>query len=208
MGTLNSASLSANFTNRLVDYAFNLSVNNLTYNAVGTGLAFDLVTFRSYEGDGHTISVTCAGAGCAPTYGGSVNGGFAGDAATTAWLGYQIYPDRATGTAFSDVVQGNMAFTAATLPTVGIVLPTTGSMHLTEFADYTSSAPGFPAANVSGTVRRELHHAPRRLQHDDRPGAHGAGCRQRIPAADDQRVRLPTSRSSACCSRRAPATTR
>ena len=141
LGTLNSATMNANFTNFVLDFTFNLSVNNLVYDASGSGLFFDRITFHGdnsggYLPTGATMQVTCTGSGCAPTYRINVDGAFAGNQATNVWMTYRINPDRADNTAFSDVVSGSMAFVARTVPLQGIVLPATGTMRLTLYDNY------------------------------------------------------------------------
>lgn len=160
VGTLNSARMSANFSSFLLDFAFNLTVNNLTYDATATGIYFDRVQFqaRSDEANSATsaVRVTCGGAGCASRYRAWVDGAFAGNDAAAAWMGYQITPERAAGAAYSDVVTGNFALTAVTRPAVGIVLPATGAMNFALIDNYTSAAPGFPAFTTTASAHADF----------------------------------------------------
>ena len=151
VGTLNTATMNADFTSKLLDFTFNLSINNLTFSGSGTGISFDRSRFDNYSGYG-TTHVTCAGQGCAQLgYGMNVEGAFAGSAASTAWLGYQIHNNRQDGQAYNEVIDGTMAFTAVTRPQFGIVLPLTGTSLYTLYDSYIGSGPGFPAFEVAAS---------------------------------------------------------
>ena len=161
VGTVNSATMTANFTNSTLDFAFNLSVNNLVYSGTGSGLYFDRVAFYANNQSGDTsVSVTCSGAGCAPSYRLAINGAFAGNQATNAWIAYRINPDRADDAAFTDVVTGAMAFVARTLPLQGIVLPATGTMNLTMIDNYPGTGyytgNTYPAFTTSATANADF----------------------------------------------------
>jgi hypothetical protein len=148
LGTVNSASIRANFTDRTLDFAFNLSVNNLVYTATGSGVYFDSVRFNAGNPDGQPpgLTITCAGSGCAPSYRAAINGAFAGTA-TTAWLVYHIFPDD-----FSDLVNGAMAFSAITAPLPRFVLPTTGTWNMVMIDNYIGTGPGFPTFSTNANA--------------------------------------------------------
>ena len=154
VGTLNTATMNVNFTDRLLDFAFNLTVNNLTYAAHTNGLSFDGVRFFTHSGGSPDLLVGCSGAGCAPAYGGAVNGSFAGSG-TNAWLGYHLFPSDN-----SDLVNGAIAFVANTLPTPRFNVPTTGTWTMVLIDNYTGTGAGFPNfttaanANINFTTRR------------------------------------------------------
>ena len=157
VGNVNTATLNANFTDRLLDFTFNLSVNNLTYTASATGVSFDGVRFFTHHDGSPTnnmLQVSCSGAGCSSAYRGAVNGSFA-ITATNAWIGYHLYPADN-----SDLVNGAIAFVANTLPTPRFNLPATGTWNMVLIDNYPGTGPGFPAfttaanANINFTTRR------------------------------------------------------
>ncbi len=150
VGTVNSATLNANFTTQQLDFAFSLSVNNLVYTASASGVYFDRARFSAYYQSGAAnsgLNVSCTGGGCAPAYYGAVNGAFAGDA-TTAWLAYHLFPADA-----SDLVNGAIAFSAITVPQPRFQLPATGIWTMVLVDNYTAAAPGFPAFSTSASAQ-------------------------------------------------------
>jgi hypothetical protein len=154
VGTLNTATMNANFTDRVLDFAFNLSVNNLTYAAHANGVSFDGVRFFAHSGGSPDLLVGCSGAGCSSAYGGAVNGSFA-ITGTNAWLAYHLFP-----TDNSDLVNGAIAFVANTLPTPRFTLPATGTWNMVLIDNYIGTGPGFPTfttaanAQINFTTRR------------------------------------------------------
>lgn len=149
VGTVNSATLNANFSTQQLDFTFSLSVNNLVYNAAASGVYFDRARFSAYYESGAAnsgLNVSCTGSGCAPAYRGAVNGAFAGDA-TTAWLAYHLFPADA-----SDMVNGAIAFAAITAPQPRFQLPATGIWTMVLIDNYPASGPGFPAFSTSASA--------------------------------------------------------
>ncbi len=150
LGTLNSASMHANFTDQTLDFTFNLSVNNLVYTASAGNVSFDGVRFNTGNRDGSPtapLAIGCSGSGCAPSYRAAVNGSFAGSG-TTAWMVYHIFPAD-----LSDLVNGAIAFSAATTPLPRFALPATGTWNMVMIDNYISIAPGFPTFNTSATAQ-------------------------------------------------------
>lgn len=127
LGVLNSATLTADFTNQLVTTGVNLTMGAAstmagTYTVTGTNLPIDLGGFdisTSSSGAG-TLTFSCSGTCAAGTtgYSAELGGAFGGTAAASAALGYNIWPTT-TGTApLANSVQGYVAFTSATAPAV------------------------------------------------------------------------------------------
>jgi len=121
LGTLTGATLSADFSNQLVNATLNLTMpaassmagtyavtaNNMPINTVASG-------DPSGFGGNTTPTVSCSGT-CAATggYSADVGGSFAGTAAASAGLGYDIWPTVTTaGSPVTDLVQGLVAFIA------------------------------------------------------------------------------------------------
>ena len=148
LGTLNTATMNANFTDRILDFTFNLSVNNLTYTATANNISFDGVRFHAGNdgGSGPTLAITCAGSGCAPTYYGAVNGSFAGTGAN-AWLGYHLFPADQ-----SDLVNGAIALVANTVPQARFTLPVTGTWNMVLIDNYPGTNGGFPTFTTAANA--------------------------------------------------------
>ncbi|MFA5371064.1 MAG: FecR family protein [Sideroxydans sp.] len=127
IGMLNSATLSADFTSQLVNAALNLTMPAAstmagTYVVTASNMPINtVVSGNGYGGFGGntTPTISCTGT-CAAGAGGysaDVGGSFAGTAAASAGLGYDIWPTVGAGLPVTDLVQGLVAFTAATAPT-------------------------------------------------------------------------------------------
>jgi hypothetical protein len=150
LGTLNSASMRANFTDRTLDFTFNLSVNNLVYTASAGNVSFDGVRFNTGNRDGSPtapLAIGCSGGGCAPSYRAAVNGSFAGSG-TTAWLAYHIFPAD-----LGDLVNGAIAFSALTAPLPRFALPATGTWNMVMVDNYIGTGAGFPTFNTSASAQ-------------------------------------------------------
>ena len=149
-GTVNSATMNANFTDRTLDFTFNLTVNNLVYNASATAVSFDGVRFYTYHDGTPTnngLQVSCTGAGChGGGYRGAVNGSFAGTG-TNAWLGYHLFPTDNT-----DLVNGAIAFVANTVPTPRWTLPTTGTWNMVLIDNYVGVNGNFPTFTTAANA--------------------------------------------------------
>lgn len=127
-GTLNSANLSADFTNQLVNATLNLTMPSggmagtyaVTANSmpINTALSGDSSGFK-----GNTPTVSCSGTCAGGGYSANVRGSFAGTAAASAGLGYDIWPTVSTGSPVTDLVQGLVAFSTTTPPTVAPFAP-------------------------------------------------------------------------------------
>ncbi|MDD5385203.1 MAG: FecR family protein [Gallionella sp.] len=107
VGTLTLATLTADFTNQLVNMALGISFTNKTFSVNATGIQ---IIAENAWGSG---TVACTGAGCAQVYSAVLWGRLAGNQAASASLAYNLLGG-------TDLVQGAAAFTTATPP---IVLP-------------------------------------------------------------------------------------
>ena len=148
LGTLNSATMNVNFTDRVLDFAFNLSVNNLTYTANASNVSFDGVRFHAGNDGtpGSPLAIACSGGACAPTYYGTVNGSFAGMGAN-AWLGYHLMPADE-----SDVVNGAIALVANTVPQPRFTLPATGTWNMVLIDNYVGVNGNFPTFTTAANA--------------------------------------------------------
>ncbi|MCK9352950.1 MAG: FecR domain-containing protein [Gallionella sp.] len=154
-GVLNSATLTANFTSQLVDAALNLTIAGKTLDVVAAGMAIN----QSFFSTGTQVTATCTG--CAGTYFANVGGGFAGDAAASVGLNYTLWTGAAPGatTGATDLIQGMVAFSAATTPAAVQAQPfaqTDVSFELSTGSGYASMSFGgngmTAAANVAPTA--------------------------------------------------------
>ena len=149
VGTLNSATMSANFTTQTLDFAFSLSVNNLVYNASASGVYMFRSRFEAHYDatNSNRLNVTCTGSGCGSASFGAVNGAFAGTG-STAWLAYHLFPGDV-----SDLVNGAIAFTAITAPVPRYTFPVTGTWNMVMIDNYTNTGAGFPAFSTNATAQ-------------------------------------------------------
>ncbi|MBI2752992.1 MAG: FecR domain-containing protein [Betaproteobacteria bacterium] len=137
VGTLTSASLTANFTRQTVDTSVglsfstsdttNISSRNLTITGSATGSQISQDSF------GGVFTTACTGAGCGSNpYAGLFSGAFAASASggtttgavgTGAVLGYRFFPipsTFATNQPFPDLIDGAVALSTASAPTAGV----------------------------------------------------------------------------------------
>ena len=129
LGTLNSASLSANFSNQTVDAAVNLTMGSGpmagTFNVSASAMPIQATTSVNSSGFGvpnaSALTTACTAGTCAAGsagYSADIGGSFAGSGAASAGLSYNIWPTTTTSAPATDSVQGMVAFTTATAPTV------------------------------------------------------------------------------------------
>lgn len=154
LGTLNSATLSANFTNQTVDASVNLTMPSGsmagTYAATGTAMAIKTATSVNPSGfSGGTQTVSCSSGACSAGstgYSVGLGGSFAGSTASSAGLAYSIWPTTSSGLPASDMVQGLAAFTASTAPTVAALAaynPSLVGYAVSDPTYYTAGTIGF-----------------------------------------------------------------
>jgi len=126
LGTLNSASLAANFTNQTVDAAVNLTMSAGsmagTYDVSATAMPIEAQTSITPSGfgvpDSSGVTTTCTGACAAGAYSGDIGGSFAGAGAASAGLSYNIWPTTTSTAPATNSLQGLVAFTATSAPSV------------------------------------------------------------------------------------------
>lgn len=125
LGTLNSATLSANFTTGTLDAGVNLTLGSGTmagtFQLTATGMVIGpLGGFESSTASSATTACTagvCSAGGSG--YSSSLGGGLAGDGAASAGLLYRLWPTPMyPADPASNVVDGLVAFQAGTAPTV------------------------------------------------------------------------------------------
>lgn len=120
VGTLNNAYINANFTNMTVDFGLSLSIAGKTIDAYATSVAIVHDGFGADSDDG--LNVSCTGACVAAGYYGDVGGGFFGNAAGTAAMGYDFWPDNDNSLPgpndyYTEYIHGMAAFVAGSAPT-------------------------------------------------------------------------------------------
>jgi hypothetical protein len=105
----------------------------------------------------NNLAIACSGTCSTAGYLGTMNGQFAGSAGRWISMSYRLNPNRSPGSGWSDFVVGNIALDAGANPTVGIVLPQTGSVSLVfNGVDAQRSFATFPGATGTPTVTGTL----------------------------------------------------
>jgi len=100
-GTLNSASLTANFTEMTVDAGVSVTVDTVQLNAFANAIPIqdtssgftvnsDGPNFSAGINDPTPLNVTCTGGGCGTTHDGTLAGGFIGEAGEGAGMAYSL----------------------------------------------------------------------------------------------------------------------
>ena len=100
-GTLNSASLTANFTDMTVDAGVSVTVDTVQLDAFANGIPIqdtssgftvnsDGPNFTAGFDDPTPLNVTCTGGGCGTIHDGTLAGGFMGDAGEGAGMAYSL----------------------------------------------------------------------------------------------------------------------
>jgi hypothetical protein len=112
VGTLNNASLSANFTNQTVSAGVNLTIASKSIAATASSMPISGALFGTTA---PSTTVTCSGASCAGSYTADVRGAFTGGAAQGAGYGYNIAGGTGTG---ANLIQGVAAFSASSTPDI------------------------------------------------------------------------------------------
>ena len=103
IGTLNSATLNADFGAQTVTASVNATVGGRTWNAA-TSAAVPIVAGAGFEANksltattGNTLNVTCAGSGCQSSVAGRITGAFTGTTGQGAGLAYAVNTGGAGG---------------------------------------------------------------------------------------------------------------
>ncbi|OGT07851.1 MAG: hypothetical protein A3J49_16235 [Gallionellales bacterium RIFCSPHIGHO2_02_FULL_57_16] len=119
VGTLPVATLSANFTNQTINtnVAFSIASQNLTVTATGVPIPAGGDYADAMLELGTAPSVICTGT-CAGGYLGALTANIAGSAAMSADVHYMVWPTAAQGSLVTDIIQGIVAFTTTTAPSV------------------------------------------------------------------------------------------
>ena len=124
VGQLISAYINANFSTRTADMGLQVAINNQNLTLSSAGIPIDgAIQFGN-------VAAVCTGINCNSNgYRGTVNANFAGANGSAIAASYRINPNRLTGQAYTDMIAGNIAFTALSTPT-SFALPLTGSLSL------------------------------------------------------------------------------
>jgi hypothetical protein len=151
-GRLNTASVAFNFSALTAAMNATLSINNQNLTLTGT-TNFNRESINpnwarsSPTQVGATLDITCTGSNCASVgYTGVASTSLAGTNGGFAAGQYRIVPTRQAGSGFSDQITGVWALQAGSVPTVGIVIPQSGTANLS-WSGITNSA---PTNNVTG----------------------------------------------------------
>ena len=158
VGSVSAATINANFSARTVSGNFGLAINGQSFSLSGSSdLAPGNVQF-SFASALQNLAIACSGNCSTLGYLGTLNGQFAGAAGDWISVSYRINPGRVPNNGFSDYVIGNIALNSNVAPTIGIVLPQSGTANLSfTAADPARSVSNFPQASgppvISGAVQ-------------------------------------------------------
>lgn len=158
-GRMNTATVTFNFSNLTAALNASLTINNQNLTMTGTtGFTRDSVnpnwSRTNPTATGQTLDIACTGSGCASVgYTGVASAQVAGANGSFAAGQYRIVPTRQAGAGFSDQIVGTFALQAGSNPTVGIVLPQSGTANLV-WTGITNNTPtnAVNALNISGTL--------------------------------------------------------
>lgn len=118
VGTLNSAYLTANFTNQTADFGLNLTIASKTLNAYATARP---IINGGFEAKGAQLNITGG------SYTGNVGGAILGTSGASAALGYDFYPSSNATGPYTDFITGLIAFTGSTPTAISSYAAPTGS---------------------------------------------------------------------------------
>ncbi len=151
-GRVNTATVGFNFSALTAALNATLSINNQNLTLTGTS-SFSRESINpnwvrnSPTQVGANLNIACTGSNCASVgYGGAVSTSLAGSNGGFAAGQYRIVPFRQAGSGFSDQISGTWALQAGSIPTVGIVIPQSGTANLA----WTSITNNSPTNNVTG----------------------------------------------------------
>ncbi len=150
-GRLNSASVAFNFSALTASLNASLSVNNQNLTLTGTtNFTRDGINpnwSRTSPTGPASLDIACTGSNCASVgYTGVASTSLAGGNGGFAAGQYRIVPTRQSGSGFSDQITGVFALQAGAIPTIGIVLPQSGTANLV----WTGITNGAPTNTVNG----------------------------------------------------------
>jgi len=135
VGVLNSAFVNANFTSHAADFGVNFSINNQTINLAAASIPFGMGNqYFGALGRSNSafrdLSISCSGSNCNSLgYEAEINGTFAGVNGGAVVINYDASTLRNNrrDPPPDNIIFGQAALTASSLPTVGVILPLTGT---------------------------------------------------------------------------------
>ncbi len=159
-GRLNSATVTFNFTALTAALNAALTINNQNLTLTGT-TSFGRNAINpnwvrtSPTQSGATLDIACTGSNCASAgYAGVASTSLAGANGAYAAGQYRIVPTRSSGNGFADHISGVFALQAGSVPTIGIVVPQSGTANLV-WTGITNAAPtnAVTGLTIAGTVQ-------------------------------------------------------
>ena len=156
-GSLGSAGITANFSSRTVNGNFALAINGQSFTLNGNAGLDPGASGFAFASALQNLSIACSGNCASQGYLGTMNGQFAGESGRWIAMSYRINPVRAPQNGFTDFIVGSLALESGSPPTVGIVLPQTGTASLVfNGVDATRSFSTFPNATAAPSVTGTL----------------------------------------------------
>jgi len=160
-GRLSSASVAFNFSALTASLNAALSVNNQNLTLTGTtnfsrdGINANWVRSSPTGPGPGNLDIACTGSNCASVgYTGVASTSLAGANGGFAAGQYRIVPTRQPGSGFSDQITGVFVLQAGAVPTIGIVLPQSGTANLV-WTGITNNGPtnAISGLTVAGTLQ-------------------------------------------------------
>jgi hypothetical protein len=136
IGVLNSAFVNANFTSHVVDFGVNFSINSQTINLAASSIPFFSLGSGQFGAVGRSnlpsdLLISCSGSNCNSSgYNGVINGLIVGENGGGAVMDYRVSTLFLQGQPNNHIL-GNAALIAQAPPTVGVILPLTGTATYT-----------------------------------------------------------------------------
>jgi hypothetical protein len=156
-GSLGSASITANFSSRTLSGNFALSINGQSFTLNGNAGLDPGASAFAFASALQNLSIACSGSCASQGYLGTMNGQFAGGSGRWIAMSYRLNPVRLPGTGFADFIVGSMALESGASPTIGIVLPQSGTASLVfNGVDAARSFSTFPGAGTTPSVTGTL----------------------------------------------------
>lgn len=116
LGTVTSATMTANFGAHTIAGNIALSINGGNYSLAGTSGLEPGSPHFTFASSTSTLVINCSGSCSSNGYLGTVNGAFGGPAGQWMGINYRINPNRANNAPYSDFVIGALALTAPQPP--------------------------------------------------------------------------------------------
>ena len=121
VGSVTSASVSANFGTHTISGNLGLAINGNSYALAGSGGLVAGDPHFSFASSLANLTISCSGSCASGGYLGTMNGTFSGPTAQWIGINYRINPNRVSGGAYDDFIIGTLALNTPTAPKIGML---------------------------------------------------------------------------------------